>query len=117
MMYEELEWLNLEQAAELANRVVGLDDAAPLHRQLSASRLRRAIQGGMFKATGISYQALPGRYYVSRADLVMFLAERLCEACGRALEELGEERAAAMKDEHGAVWVARRPHPLRPARP
>lgn len=115
-MYEDLEWLNLEQAAGLANRVVGLDDAAPLHRPLTASRLRRAIQTGAFKATGVSYQSLPGRYYVSRAGLVLFLAEWLCEACGRALEELGEERAATMQAEHGGVWVARRPQAARPAR-
>jgi hypothetical protein len=114
-MYEEKSILNLKQAAELANRVTGFNQETTLYRPLSDGQLRSAIQEGKFTRMGIGYQNPPGRYYVSRRDLVVYLARSICAMCERAIEELNEEEVAQI--EHTGVWWARQPQGARSARP
>ncbi len=82
-MDHDSDWLSLEQAAALANRVLGLSEKS-LYRPLSSSRLRRAIRSGVLAALGIEHQIFPGRYYISRRSLLTYIAENLCAICERA---------------------------------
>jgi len=82
-MGEDAEWLSLEQAAALCNRVLGLSETT-LYKPLSASRLRRSIKSGTFATYGIRFETMPGRYYISRPELVEWLLSNLCAICGRA---------------------------------
>jgi hypothetical protein len=85
-MDEDVEWLSLEQASALCNRVLGLSETT-LYKPLSSSRLRRSIKSGTFATYGIDFKIFPGRYYISRPALVEWLLSNLCAICGRARDE------------------------------
>lgn len=97
------DWISLEQAAGLCNRVMGESDSL-ICRPLSATQLRRALRAGSFDKYGIAWVSFPGRYYISRESLIGHLRIHLRDCCERAE---AEPFLVTMRAKDGA---ARHPH-------